>query len=183
MAKAVNELMESLVSETQETDGGQESISVEEIIARGESEFTEFKSTLRWHIHAQRMDKEIEHSAIKTIAAFLNSAGGTLLVGVEDDRSIRGLTEDGFDSMDGLMLHFTNRIRDWIGASFMRFIRQEVSEVNGRDVLRVQVNPAVTPAYLTKGDQEHFYIRTGPSTTSLPASEIHDYVRTRFFGG
>ena len=73
-----------------------------ELIDVGESGEVEFKSTLRWHLHAERMDKEIEHASLKTIAAFLNTAGGTLLIGVNDDgggsrpveRSVSGRRQD-----------------------------------------------------------------------------------------
>lgn len=60
-------------------------LSVEELIHRGESERLEFKSTLRWNLHTDSKDKRIEHAVLKTIAAFLNTQGGTLLIGVEDD--------------------------------------------------------------------------------------------------
>ncbi|MFW6074389.1 MAG: GmrSD restriction endonuclease domain-containing protein [Chloroflexota bacterium] len=180
MAEALNEFMKALkkaptIGEPVSGPG------VREIIARGENEKTEFKSTLRWHLYANRFDKEIEFGVLKTIAAFLNSEGGTLLVGVKDDGSVHGLEKDNFDSDDNLMLHLTNRVRDWIGASFMRFVRQEVQEIDGRRILLVRCQPSVTPAYLNTGKEEHFFVRAGPSTQSLPASEIHDYVQGRFF--
>ncbi len=57
----------------------------EELIKRGESKTLEFKSTLRWNLREDRKDdKAITHSVLKTIAAFLNTAGGDLLIGVDD---------------------------------------------------------------------------------------------------
>jgi hypothetical protein len=49
-------------------------------------------------------------------------------------------------------------------------------------VLRVDCRPGVVPAYLKHGNDEHFYVRTGPSTTELPPSEIHEYVEHHFYG-
>ena len=66
----------------------------EKLIQTGETAKLEFKSTLRWNILADRIDKEIEHSVLKTIVAYMNSEGGTLLVGVKDDGDILG-TEPG----------------------------------------------------------------------------------------
>ena len=55
-----------------------ENVSTDELIQNGETENVEFKSTLRWNIHTQKKDDAIEHASLKTIAAFLNSYGGTL---------------------------------------------------------------------------------------------------------
>lgn len=182
LAGCLNELMEELRDEGRGSGLAPRLADIRALIQKGESETREFKSTLRWHIHAERMDKEIEFAALKTVAAFLNSRGGTLLVGVEDDGTIHGMADDRFKSDDALMLHFTNRVRDWIGASFLRFLRQRIIEIDGKDIFMVECQPAVTPAYLRTGNEEHFFVRTGPSTTSLPASQIHDYVQGHFFG-
>ena len=63
--------------------------SAEELIQRGESKTLEFKSTLRWNLVEDRKDdKRVTHAALKTIAAFLNTEGGDLLLGVADDGAI-----------------------------------------------------------------------------------------------
>ncbi len=59
-----------------------------ELIKRGESKTLEFKSSLRWSLKENRLDsKGVTHAAMKTIAAFLNTEGGDLLIGVADDGS------------------------------------------------------------------------------------------------
>jgi hypothetical protein len=156
--------------------------STEQLIRKGESETVEFKSTLRWHIYAERMDKDIEHASLKTIAAFLNSDGGTLLIGVNDEGEPIGLETDQFPNDDKMMLHLTNIIKDRIGASYIRFLRMSIRQVAEMPVLRVDCRPGVVPAYLKHGNDEHFYVRTGPSTTELPPSEIHEYVEHHFYG-
>lgn len=183
IADAINTYMRQLLETPEvftESDNGY--LSTEELIQAGESETVEFKSTLRWHIYAERMDKEIQHASLKTIAAFLNSDGGTLLVGVNDDGEMLGLELDDFPDDDKMMLHLTNLVKDRIGAQFMRFLRLSTESVNGRSVLRVDCNPSVIPAYVTHQNDEYFYIRTGPATTALAASEIHDYIQDRFYG-
>ena len=60
--------------------------NAEELIKRGESKTLEFKSTLRWSLKEDRQDdKGVTHAVLKTIAAFLNTEGGDLLIGVADD--------------------------------------------------------------------------------------------------
>src|SRR6185369_351200 len=64
------------------------SISPEEritqIIAEGENDRTEFKSTLRWNLKENKIDHGVEIAWLKTIAAFLNTDGGRLVIGVDD---------------------------------------------------------------------------------------------------
>ena len=66
----------------------------EELIKRGESKTLEFKATLRWNLRENRKDdKAITHAVLKTIAAFLNTAGGDLLIGVADDGTVTGIEQ------------------------------------------------------------------------------------------
>ena len=53
------------------------------LIPRGESETFEFKSTLRHNLHSGKNDKAMENAVLKSIAGFLNSQGGHLMVGVD----------------------------------------------------------------------------------------------------
>ncbi len=64
------------------------------LIAAGESANLEFKSTARFNIKANQPDPKMERIIAKTVAAFLNSKGGTLLIGVADDKTIHGLADD-----------------------------------------------------------------------------------------
>ncbi|HAM57915.1 MAG TPA: type I restriction endonuclease subunit R, partial [Candidatus Rokubacteria bacterium] len=78
----------------------------EELIKRGESRTLEFKSTLRWNLKEDRQDdKAVTHAVLKTIAAFLNTEGGDLLIGVADDGSIAGIERDRLESDDKFMRH------------------------------------------------------------------------------
>jgi len=70
-----------------------EQISTKEIIEQGENDHVEFKSTLRWNLYANKKDKAIEHASLKTLAAFMNSTGGTLIIGADDDGNILGLAQ------------------------------------------------------------------------------------------
>ena len=79
---------------------------VKELIAQGESKTLEFKSTLRWNLEENRKDPErVTHAVVKTIAAFLNTEGGDLIVGVNDVGEVVGIELDQFDSNDKFMLH------------------------------------------------------------------------------
>jgi len=49
------------------------------LIRDGESKTLEFKQTLTKNIRTNQKDKKIQKATLKTIVAFLNTEGGTLL--------------------------------------------------------------------------------------------------------
>lgn len=158
-----------------------EQITTQELIELGETEFVEFKSSMRWNARTHDTDKLIEQPIIRTLAAFLNSKGGTLLIGVRDDGKILGIGQDRFENHDKMLLHLTDLIKLRIDALHMKFIRFEVEQIKSKHVLRVDVEPATMPAYVKEGKSgESFFVRTGPSTTHLKVSKIFDYIRMRF---
>lgn len=157
-----------------------EQISTKEIIAQGESDHVEFKSTLRWNLYTNKKDKAIENAALKTLVAFMNSEGGVLIIGVKDDGTYLGLAQDQFANDDKLLLHLTKIIKDRIGTLFMNFLHFSIEILDNKKILRIDCQPGIEPAYLKDGQHEHFYIRTGPSTTDLKLSKVYPYIKERF---
>ncbi len=150
------------------------------LIEEGESDFVEFKSTLRYNLFTKKFDKEIEHAALKTIAAFLNTSGGTLIIGVDDKKNILGLKDDNFKDNDHMLLHLSNLVQERIGIQHSRFVLSSIEESNGNKILRIDIKPAESPTYVTHNNEECFYIRTGPATAQMKVSEIYAYIQTRF---
>ncbi len=155
-------------------------ISTKDIIRQGESSYVEFKSTLRFNIKAGKPDTNIELAALKSVAAFLNTTGGILLVGVTDDGDIEGLDKDNFANDDKLLLHFTNLLRDKIGQQTLGFVHFEIVVINSKKILRVDVSKSNTPVFVTHQNNEYFYVRSGPSTLSLKLSEFNKYNQKHF---
>lgn len=151
----------------------------EELILNGENEKIEFKSTLRWNLFTNQADKAIEITALKTIVAFLNTAGGTLFIGVKDDGTILGIDQDHFESPDKFMLHFANLINTRIGREYIPQIHYHLVDIQGQKVLRVDCQPNPAAVFL-KNDREEFYVRNGPSSVLLSTSEVLEYSRKHF---
>ncbi len=154
--------------------------SSKEIIDKGESELVEFKSTLRWNLKANKKDPRITHAVLKTINAFLNSEGGILLVGVADDGEILGLEKDRFENDDKLLLFLTNTIKSKLGTLHLGKIHFHIEYIENKAILRVDIQAGEDPCYVITDKLDHFYIRTGPSTTDLRLSKVHEYVAKRF---
>ena len=154
-----------------------------DLIEDGESEFVEFKSTLRLNLFSKKFGREIEHAVLKTLAAFMNARGGTLIVGVDDRKNILGLEHDKFENDDKILLHLTSLVKERMGTQFTTFISASIEPAEGKKILRVDALPSTNPVFLKFNNDEFFYIRSGPSTTELRVSEIYDYIYNRFFRG
>lgn len=154
-----------------------------ELITGGECEICEFKSTLRTNLHTGKFDREIEHAALKTVAAFLNKRGGNLLIGVDDDGNVLGLEDDKFPNTDKLILHFKNRIKDTMPDA-LDLVRFSIVSADGRKVLLVECERGRQPIYLknrdTKEKEDEFYVRRGPSTDRLGMREAISYIQRSY---
>lgn len=152
-----------------------------EVIRRGESKVTEFKQTLRMDIKDGSAQKYIETAVLKTVAAFLNSDGGYLIVGVKDDGQILGIQEE-IDkifkgSTDRFLLHFKTMIKAHLGEQLYPLIDQNIVEVQGVKLLHVRCQRSDVEVYV---DQMEFYVRTNPATDRLEGPKLVAYVRQRF---
>jgi type I restriction enzyme, R subunit len=160
--------------------------NAEELIKRGESKTLEFKSTLRWSLKEDRQDdKGVTHASLKTIAAFLNTEGGDLLIGVADDGSIVGIERDQLESDDKFMRHLAQVVRNGLGDRAGTCIDPKTQVVQGKTVCVVSCQRSPEPTFLKwKGMEDtpegDFFVRSGPGTVKLPPDSARKYVETRF---
>ena len=155
-----------------------------ELVRAGEHEQLERKSTMRWDLKTGAVNKSLEKAAMKTVAAFMNSKGGHLLLGVGDGGEAVGLEHD-YATLprrdgDGLQNHFSNVLSAMLGPSLRQYVRLKPFTHEGKECMLVAVTPSDRPAYLRDQDHEEFFIRTGNGTTSLRMSEANSYIATRF---
>jgi predicted HTH transcriptional regulator len=155
-------------------------VTATELVALGETTRCEFKSTLRVNLHTNEHDKKMEHACLKTVAAFLNSHGGYLLIGVNDDGVALGLENDGFHSEDKMNLHLVNLLKQRLGAEHLVHVEPRFETFADKRVLVVRCNPSKLPVFLRDGSSEQFFVRTGAATTELKPSEVQAYLKQRF---
>ena len=160
-------------------DGETPANRIKSLINKGESSRVEFKSTLRWNLKTDRSEKVIERAWLKSVAAFLNSDGGVLLVGVRDDGDILGIEADNFENADKYLLHVNNRIQQHIGLEHAGFIGYQLVPVDNTKVLLIECQPSPSPVFLKINKEEEFYIRVGPGSRRLSTSEVVTYVTNR----
>src|SRR3989344_4925815 len=125
-------------------------MEIETLLAQAESKTLEFKRDL----------SSLE-PILKTIIAFANTAGGTLLIGRSEQGALFGI-QDVFRAEEALVNSISDNIRPPILPEI------EIATVSGKDFLVVKVSHWKGPFYLKKeGIPKGVYIRLG--STSRPA--------------
>ncbi len=177
-------LREELKEAVKETVGSSATTDIEVLIAGGEGEALEFKSSARWDIRANQVNKDLEKVIVKTIAGFLNSEGGTALIGVDDGGAIVGLQPDyetlSKKNRDGYENFLNNLLLNAFGKDLSLFLHISFYEIQGKDICRIDAKPSTKPIFVVEDKNDRLYIRVGNSTRSLSTSEAINYVRTRW---
>jgi hypothetical protein len=186
LAEELNEFLNSI------TEMKKEKVDVDlaEIIEAGETHEVEFKTTLRYDMRENRVNKLLEGVIMKTIAAFSNSEGGMLIIGVNDDMEIIGLEND-YNTLkegtkDGFEIHLRNLINQHYGVEFAsKYIRITFPVIEDKEICLIEIKPGDKPLFTKLKDKfglehENFYLRSGNSSPALPPSEQARYIRTRF---
>lgn len=145
---------------------------IRELIGQGEGERLEFKSTLRFNLAAGKPGKEIELAVLKTLTAFMNTDGGVLVVGVDDEGRALGLDADGFENDDHVLRHFTSIFAQHVGVEHLSGMVFAVRPYDGRKILLAECFRSSEPVILKGGKDEEFYVRAGPSSRKLSLSEF-----------
>ena len=137
------------------------------------------------NIHNLKTLKElpIEVEVLKTIVAFMNSRGGILLVGVEDNGNVSGIEIDYelFSDADGwiqhlkslIMVHFTNKV--------MMNVQVKLNQYCGKTVAIIQVHKSLKPVYMEYTirnlKKTNLFIRALNTTEPLDPKDYLDYFR------
>ena len=159
--------------------------NAQELIKRGRSKTLEFRPRLRSSAREGRTDDADTYAVLETIAAFLNTEGGDLLIGVAEDGAVVGIEADGFDSDDGFVLHLTQIVRSALGDRAGTCIDPRIQIVKGKAVCVVSCQRSPEPVFLKWEGTENapegdFFVRSGPSTVKLSPESAREYIRTRF---
>ncbi|MCL4561941.1 MAG: DUF262 domain-containing protein [Chloroflexi bacterium] len=150
-----------------------------ELVKLGESITLEFKSTLQWDVVQNQMSKPLRKSVLKTVTAFLNSEGGTLVIGVEDNGNIYGLENDlatVSHSKDKFLNLLQTLIVDNIGAEFSPYVKTRIEGVDGKEVCVVDVQRSGIPAFMSGENGKEFFVRSGNTTRQLDPEETVKYI-------
>lgn len=167
-----------------------------ELLAAGEGSKVEFKETFLVDVKNGRVEKFLIHEVLKTVAAFLNTDGGTLLIGVDDNGEPVGLSRDieslnGKKSEDAFVLRLTSSLKQSLGIAAAQMAHTYVERVGDATICRVEVSRSREPVYLTadKGkdgrgnmqkDEQALYIRVNNESVILSnPRDIATWIKNR----
>ena len=127
----------------------------------------------------------MSHAVLKTIAAFLNTEGGDLLIGIADDGTPVGIDADRLETDDRFMGHLAQVVRNGLGDRASTCIDPKTQIVAGKTVCVVSCQRSPEPVYLSwegieSAAEGDFFVRSGPGTVKLSAEDAEEYIKTRF---
>ena len=155
-------------------------VEIDKIISKGESKSTEFKSTLRYDLDSMNASKLIQNNVLKGVAAFLNSGGGNLFIGINDQGRILGLENDlqtfAKKNTDAFELHLTSILEKNFGGSLVaRCIDVTFPSVQNKQVCLIKVLSSNKRVFLMIEGRKQFFVRQGNSSRPLDPQEQSDY--------
>ena len=145
---------------------------------------------MRYDMRENKVNKKLEEVILKTIAAFSNAEGGTLVMGVDDDQNIIGLENDyrtlKSGTKDEFELHLRNLVNRAYGVEFatnnLTVLFPEVEDV---EICTVEIKQGLKPLYSEVSDKnktksKKFYVRSGNSSQEIDITEVASYINQRF---
>jgi len=159
--------------------------AIGDLLEAGESQTLEFKSTARYSLQAAMPDKRMEHAIVKTVCGFLNSDGGILLIGVDDEGRILGLKDDlatfSRTNLDQYELWLRQRLETDLSHSTAGVLEIEFPAISGRRVCKVSVEPAGAPVFAKPSEgnlpKNDFWVRKGNATKQLYGYQRLSYIQ------
>ena len=147
-----------------------------------ESQNLELKSSFSWDIEKEESSDFIKNIIVKAVASLLNTEGGTLLIGVDDDGNIVGIENDllifNTPSNDKYSRNIIEYLEKCLGVQAISNIFLDFEVMEGKTIVRLDINKSDIPIFanFTKAkDDPKFYIRTGASTRELKGRDLIDY--------
>ncbi|MEB8432977.1 DUF262 domain-containing protein [Cocleimonas sp. KMM 6892] len=159
--------------------------TVSDLLRLMETKHVEFKQTARAAMEKEVPEKVINDGIVKTVAAFLNTEGGTLGIGITDDGDILGLQPDldfKKQDLDGYQNWLMTLLITKISAGVVgSFVSLRFETVGAEMVCLVDVKPSNAAVYAKTLKSEHsFFVRMSNTTRLLEGPDIQEYIKNRF---
>ena len=161
-----------------------EDIPINVLLALGENQNVEFKSSLIWDHWKNQKSGHSEYYILKAIVSFLNSDGGTLLIGVDDKGNILGLENDYSQlgetrhrNRDGFERHLRDKIETFLGKTNNYYIRMKFEPIEEKEICRISILRSDNPVFLKNNNDSEFFIRSGNRSEKLTIQGFYEYLQ------
>ncbi len=156
-----------------------EDTELKELILIGENEKLEMKSTLRYDLRQNIVNKNLEYVIAKTVSAFLNSEGGILIIGVDDHGNALGLLKDietfSKKDIDGFELHLRNIIKKHLCSNFEKHLKVSFPIIDEKTICKIKILKSGKPVFANFEGKDSFYVRNGNSSIPKNREEQSEY--------
>ncbi|MDA9876196.1 ATP-binding protein [Gammaproteobacteria bacterium] len=154
--------------------------SLENLIGYGESKTLEFKATAKYSMDAEADDKNLYYPIIKSICAFANTDGGTLVVGFhERTNEFTGIEKDGFKDTDKWENYIRNHLDQKAGKFIGTLFDVIFQSYDSKTVALINVRKSSKIIYcsdIANPKSQNFYVRTGAYTKALELEEAIEFI-------
>ena len=165
-----------------------------ELLLSGETEKIEYKASARWDAGEKTSNAQL--NILKGVAALSNTHGGSFIIGVYDEdqwekrkTKIKGLEEDyqtldkkNRDGFETFLVSIFNDKNIFSEDIFIDYLKWEFKQIEGKDIIIINVEPAENPVFVTwKKEEKRFFRRI--KANSLPIADPYEqskYIRKRF---
>lgn len=166
---------------------------IDDYLRNVEGKGIEFKSSWKYDVNRSdpkqaKANVEISMAIAHTITAFMNTDGGTILIGVRNDKEVCGIEETDAklytkaknidDLVDKIKLEIDDIFEHYIGQEFQDYKELNPRKYKGKTVLVLKVRKVDTRLPV-KFDQQIF-IRGEGGTRSLSSADTVGYMEKRF---
>jgi Putative DNA-binding domain len=150
-----------------------------------EDENMERKPSFRYDTSTDGQNKHREKQISKSIAGFMNTVGGILFIGVDNNGNVIGLKNDySFvknNNADGFQLELRNSIEHFLKKRIVnKLIDVKFHQLNGEEICEIVVKASSEPIILYDTAKEEFYIREGNSTKPYTLTQATEYCLEHF---
>ena len=152
--------------------------AVHKLIKGLETDKVEFKEAATFSAQRNQKSPDAIQKVVREVAAFLNSGGGNVILGVTDAGKIVGIANDiqhanpKKKNRDGYELFLRDSIGGKLGTVHSSACKITFHKIDNHEVCRILVPAASAPVYL----DGNVIIRDGTSSRALSAQEAADYI-------
>ena len=185
--------------------------AIQAMIKTGENDHVEFKLQCLWSADLTKEQVSASESAevrkyrtnaskfiiARSIAGFLNTDGGDIVIGIREDRIQNAITVVGIENdypklidMDRNPDGYRRMLVDAVIRKYLpevydtasRFIHISFPVVSGRTLCHLHIKPSDKPVFVDSGTEEIFFVRIDASTRAITGKNLTRYTLTRFTG-
>lgn len=157
-----------------------------------ESDTLEFKRGFDWNPRTRQQDPELRHGIIRSVAAMLNTKGGTIALGVTDAGIPVGIDEElesirDRNPLDVLEQRLRTHLRSALQPPPLENVKVTFPRMANRIFMLIEVQPTASITYCKFRDKhgnpkEEIFVRDGNRTITLHGRERDRFVLERAKG-